>query len=70
MDENKKLNTEYNNNENNEIKFSGRLQGSMVCPEPKEDNRKNEVKTNTFQGTCVDISSHGLLGVLKKIFGK
>ena len=36
----------------------------------KNVSRKNEVKTNTFHGTCVDTSSHGLLGVLKKIFGK
>ena len=61
---------EEDNNENNEMESSGKLQGDMVCPEPKEDNRKNEVKTNTFHGTCVDTSSHGLLGVLKKIFGK
>ena len=70
MDENKKFNTEYNDNGNNEIKSSCRLQGNMVCPTPKEDNRENEVKTNAFQGSFVDTSNSGLLGVLKKLFGE
>ena len=61
---------EDDNNENNEMKSSGKLQGDMVCILPKEDNRENEMKTKALQGNCVDTSNSGLLGVLKKLFGK
>ena len=59
-----------NNNKNNEMESSGKLQGDMVCIHPKEDNRDNEMKTKALQGNCVDTSNSGLLGVLKKLFGK
>ena len=61
---------EDDNNENNEMESSGKLQGDMVCIPPKEDNRDNEMKTKALQGNCVDTSNSGLLGVLKKLFGK
>ena len=58
------------NNKNNEMESSGKLQGDMVCIPPKEDNRDNEMKTKALQGNCVDTSNSGLLGVLKKLFGE
>ena len=58
------------NNKNNEMESSGKLQGDMVYIPPKGDNRDNEMKTKALQGTCVDTSNSGLLGVLKKLFGK
>ena len=61
---------EDDNNENNEMESSGKLQGDMVCALPKEDNRDDEMKTKALQGNCVDISSYGLLGALKKLLGK
>ena len=61
---------EDDNNGNNEMESSGKLQGDMVCIPPKEDNRDNEMKTKALQGNCVDTSNSGLLGVLKKLFGK
>ena len=61
---------EDDNNENNEMESSGKLQGDMVCIPPKEDNRDNEMKTKALRGSFVDISKSGLLGVLKKLFGK
>lgn len=58
------------NNKNNEIESSGKLQGNMVCTPRKEDNRNNEMKVKALQGNCVDTSNSVLLGVLKKLFGK
>ena len=58
------------NNKNNEMESSGKLQGNMVYISPKGDNRDNEMKTKALQGSFVDTSSYSLLGALKKLLGK